>query len=104
MKIAQEIRAGNVIMQGKDPWVVLKTEYSRGGRNAATVRMKMKNLLNGGGAEVRKLWQAWNGLGPWPAALPDAIAWRQACQQWRSGLLEQSDLTSQLMQFVAAKR
>ena len=52
MKIAQEIRAGNVIMQGKDPMVVLKTEYSRGGRNAATVRMKMKNLLNGGGAEV----------------------------------------------------
>ena len=52
MKIAQEIRAGNVIMQGKDPMVVLKTEYSRGGRNAATVRMKMKNLLNGAGAEV----------------------------------------------------
>ena len=52
MKIAQEIRAGNVIMHGKDPMVVLKTEYSRGGRGAATVRMKMKNLLNGGGAEV----------------------------------------------------
>jgi elongation factor P len=52
MKIAQEIRAGNVIMQGKDPMVVLKTEYSRGGRNSATVRMKMKNLLNGSGAEV----------------------------------------------------
>ena len=46
MKIAQEIRAGNVIMQGKDPVVVLKTEYSRGGRGAATVRMKMKSLLN----------------------------------------------------------
>ncbi len=52
MKIAQEIRAGNVIMQGKDPMVVLKTEYSRGGRNSATVRMKMKNLLNESGAEV----------------------------------------------------
>ena len=52
MKIAQEIRAGNVIMQGNNPMVVLKTEYSRGGRNAATVRLKMKNLLNGGGAEV----------------------------------------------------
>ena len=46
MKLAQEIRAGNVIMQGKDPMVVLKTEYSRGGRGAATVRMKMKSLLN----------------------------------------------------------
>ena len=52
MKIAQEIRAGNVIMHASNPMVVLKTEYSRGGRNAATVRLKMKNLLNGGGAEV----------------------------------------------------
>ena len=52
MKIAQEIRAGNVIMQGRDPMVVLKTEYSRGGRNSATVRMKMKSLLNGTGAEL----------------------------------------------------
>jgi elongation factor P len=52
MKLAQELRAGNVIMQGKDPMVILKTEYSRGGRGAATVRMKMKNLLNGNGAEV----------------------------------------------------
>ncbi|MEY2994690.1 MAG: hypothetical protein RL357_1625 [Pseudomonadota bacterium] len=52
MKIAQEIRAGNVIMQGKDPMVVLKTEYSRGGRNAATVRMKLKALLNNSGTEV----------------------------------------------------
>jgi elongation factor P len=52
MKLAQEIRAGNVIMQGKDPMVVLRTEYSRGGRGAATVRMKMKNLLNGAGSEL----------------------------------------------------
>ena len=54
--------------------------------------------------EVQKLWQAWNGQGPWPATLPDALAWREACQQWRAGLLAQGDLTSQLMQFVAAKR
>ena len=52
MKVAQEIRAGNVIMHGKDPMVVLKTEYSRGGRNSATVRMKLKNLLNSSGTEV----------------------------------------------------
>ncbi|MFY7974372.1 MAG: elongation factor P [Rubrivivax sp.] len=52
MKLAQEIRAGNVIMQGKDPMVVLKTEYSRGGRDAATVRMKLKSLLNNSGTEV----------------------------------------------------
>ena len=52
MKIAQEIRAGNVIMHGKDPMVVLRTEYSRGGRNSATVRMKLKSLLNNSGTEV----------------------------------------------------
>jgi elongation factor P len=52
MKIAQEIRAGNVIMQNGQPWVVLKTEYSRGGRNAATVRMKLKSLLNNQGTET----------------------------------------------------
>ena len=53
MKIAQEIRAGNVIMMNaKDPMVVLKTEYSRGGRNSATVRMKLKSLLSNSGTEV----------------------------------------------------
>ena len=52
MKTAQEIRAGNVIMQGKDPMVVLRTEYSRGGRNSATVRMKLKSLLNNQGTET----------------------------------------------------
>ena len=52
MKIAQEIRAGNVIMVGDNPMVVQKTEYSRGGRNAATVKMKLKNLLTSGGTEV----------------------------------------------------
>jgi len=52
MKIAQEIRAGNVIMQGKDPMIVLKTEYARGGRGAATVRMRLKGLLNNMGTEL----------------------------------------------------
>jgi elongation factor P len=52
MKIAQEIRAGNVIMHGKDPMVVQRAEYSRGGRNSATVRMKLKSLLSEFGTEV----------------------------------------------------
>jgi elongation factor P len=52
MKIAQDIRAGNVIMHGKDPMVVLRAEYSRGGRNSATVRMKLKSLLSNSGTEV----------------------------------------------------
>lgn len=45
MKTAQELRAGNVIMVGSDPMVVLKAEYSRSGRNGSVVKMKMKNLL-----------------------------------------------------------
>jgi elongation factor P len=52
MKTAQEIRVGNVIMHGKDPMVVLKTEYSRGGRNSATVRMKLKSLIANFNTEV----------------------------------------------------
>ena len=30
MKIAQELRAGNVVMIGKDPMVVLKADYNDG--------------------------------------------------------------------------
>jgi elongation factor P len=52
MKIAQEIRPGNVIMHGKDPMIVQRAEYSRGGRNSATVRMKLKSLLSNFGTEV----------------------------------------------------
>ncbi|AZG09084.1 MULTISPECIES: elongation factor P [unclassified Pigmentiphaga] len=51
MKIAQELRVGNVIMVGKDPLVVLKAEYNKSGRNAAVVKMKLKNLLTGSGTE-----------------------------------------------------
>ena len=47
MKIAQEIRAGNVIMLGNDPMVVQKAEFSKSGRNASVVKMKMRNLLTG---------------------------------------------------------
>ncbi len=46
MKTAQEIRAGNVIMIGTEPMIVLKAEYNKSGRNSAVVKMKMKNLLN----------------------------------------------------------
>jgi elongation factor P len=45
MKIAQEIRVGNVIMINGEPMVVQKHEYSRSGRNSAVVKMKYKNLL-----------------------------------------------------------
>jgi len=52
MKIAQELRTGNVVMIGKDPMVVLRAEYNKSGRNAAVVKMKLKNLLNNSGTET----------------------------------------------------
>lgn len=47
MKIAQELRAGSTIKIGNEPFVVLKAEYNKSGRNSAVVKFKMKNLLNG---------------------------------------------------------
>ena len=51
MKTAQEVRAGNVIMIGKDPMVVQKAEFNKSGRNASVVKMKLRNLLSGSGTE-----------------------------------------------------
>jgi len=51
MKLAQELRTGNVVMIGSDPMVVQKTEYNKSGRNAAVVKMKLRNLLTGAGME-----------------------------------------------------
>ena len=52
MKTAQEVRAGNVIMVGKDPLVVLKAEFSKSGRNASVVKMKLRTLLSGSASET----------------------------------------------------
>ncbi|HVK54563.1 MAG TPA: elongation factor P [Burkholderiales bacterium] len=52
MKQAQELRMGNVILVGKDPMVILRAEYNKGGRNSAVMKMKMKNLLSGAGMET----------------------------------------------------
>jgi elongation factor P len=52
MKIAQELRTGNVVMIGSEPMVVQKAEYNKSGRNAAVVKMKLKNLLNGSNQEL----------------------------------------------------
>jgi len=52
MKIAQEVRSGNVIMVGNDPFVVQKAEFSKSGRNASVVKMKLRNLLSGAGQEA----------------------------------------------------
>jgi elongation factor P len=52
MKTAQELRTGNVFMVGKAPLVVLKAEYNKSGRNAAVVKMKARDLLNGAVSET----------------------------------------------------
>jgi len=52
MKIAQELRVGNVVMVGNDPLVVQKAEYNKSGRNAAVVKLKFKNLLTGSPSET----------------------------------------------------
>jgi elongation factor P len=52
MKTAQEIRAGNVIMVGSDPLVVIKADFSKSGRNASVVKMKLRNLLSGSSSET----------------------------------------------------
>ena len=52
MKTAQELRSGNVFMVGNDPLVVQKAEYNKSGRNAAVVKMKLKNLLTGAPSET----------------------------------------------------
>jgi elongation factor P len=52
MKLAQEVRAGNVIMIGNNPMVVQKAEFSKSGRNASVVKMKLRNLLSGNGTET----------------------------------------------------
>ncbi|MBI5917979.1 MAG: elongation factor P [Nitrosomonadales bacterium] len=52
MKIAQELRAGNVVMVNNQPLVVQKAEYSRSGRNGSVVKMKFKNLLTDAPSEA----------------------------------------------------
>ena len=53
---------------------------------------------------VRRLWHAWNGLRPGPAALPPAAAWQLLARNWRERLLTQPDLGTQLLGFVAERR
>src|SRR5512135_713729 len=52
MKIAQELRAGNVVMVNNQPLVVQKCEYSRSGRSGSVVKFKFKNLLTDAPSEA----------------------------------------------------
>ena len=51
MKLSSELRPGNVIMISDVPMVVQKAEMNKSGRNAAVVKLKLKNLLSNGGTE-----------------------------------------------------
>ena len=46
MKTAQEFRSGQVMDINGEPWVVLKAEFNKSGRNASVMKMKLKNLLS----------------------------------------------------------
>lgn len=46
MKTAMELRVGNVAMINNVPMVVQRSEFTKSGRNASVVKMKLKNLLS----------------------------------------------------------
>ena len=47
VKIAGELQSGNVILVDNAPVVVLKAQYNKSGRNAAVVKLRLKNLMTG---------------------------------------------------------
>jgi len=55
-------------------------------------------------ASVAQVFRAWNGLAPWPAALPDAAGWSTQVRRFRDRLAAQDDLTTRLLAFAAERR
>ncbi|MBA4031209.1 MAG: elongation factor P [Planctomyces sp.] len=47
VKLAGDLQSGNVVIVENLPLVVLKAQYNKSGRNAAVVKLRMKNLLTG---------------------------------------------------------
>ncbi|HAR63079.1 MAG: elongation factor P [Candidatus Margulisiibacteriota bacterium] len=52
MQLAQDLRPGNIIKQGRDLYVILKAEYFRAARTNAVVKTKYKNMSTGSVSEV----------------------------------------------------
>lgn len=67
--------------------------------NAHATKLDALLARLGLGPDAAAVFRAWNGLGPWPDALP--TAWNTG---WRASLLAQPDLTTQLLGFVTARR
>jgi uncharacterized repeat protein (TIGR03837 family) len=55
-------------------------------------------------AAVRTLFRQWNGVSAGTPDLAALGAWGEAVRRWRGGLRSQSDLVTELLGFVAAKR
>ena len=45
VKIVGELQSGNVIIIDNNPVIVIKAQYNKSGRNAAVVKLKVKNLM-----------------------------------------------------------
>ncbi|MCP5209402.1 MAG: elongation factor P [Hahellaceae bacterium] len=52
MKTAQEMKPNSVALIDGQPWLVLKAEYTKSGRNTAIMKMKLRNLLTGSTTET----------------------------------------------------
>lgn len=46
LKIAGDVQSGNVLLVDNAPVLVIKREYNKSGRNAAVVKLKLKNILS----------------------------------------------------------
>ena len=51
MKVAQELRAGNVVSMNNNLLLITKAEFSKSGRNASVMKFKFKNLITGSPSE-----------------------------------------------------
>ncbi len=51
MKVAQELRSGNVVSMNNNLLLIVKSEFSKSGRNASVMKFKFKNLITGSPSE-----------------------------------------------------
>ncbi len=52
MKLAGDVRAGNIIKRGNDLFLIVKCEYYRAARCNAIIKMKLKNMATGSLSET----------------------------------------------------
>ena len=81
-----------------------QTDGAHGRKLEAFLDRFLADAPNPADPSVRALFRAWNGLGPWPRALPTPAAWRDRCSRWRATLADQADMTGQLIRFAAERR